>query len=99
MTEEDINECQRIYDFANENGFNYLWITSADPEYVYELQDEYYMFDEVYYGDELELKSMVRSNPGLMLMNNGIILDKWSKIDFPYAEEIDKLVETYHIVP
>ena len=57
------------------------------------------MFDEVYYGDELELKSMVRSNPGLMLMNKGVILDKWSKIDFPYAEEINKLVETYHIAP
>ena len=42
MTEKDFNECQRIYDFANENGFNYLWITSANPEYVYELQDKYY---------------------------------------------------------
>ena len=92
MTEKDINECQRIYDFANENGFNYLWITSVNPEYVYELQDKYYMFDEVYYGDELELKAMVRSNPGLMLMNNGVILDKWSKIDFPCAEEINLLV-------
>lgn len=92
MTEKDINECQRIYDFANENGFNYLWITSVNPEYVYELQDKYYMFDEVYYGDELELKAMVRSNPGLMLMNNGVILDKWSKIDFPFAEEINLLV-------
>lgn len=88
MTEKDINECQRIYDFANENGFNYLWITSVNPEYVYELQDKYYMFDEVYYGDELELKAMVRSNPGLMLMNNGVILDKWSKIDFPCAEDL-----------
>ena len=95
MTEEDINECQRIYDLANENGFNYLWITSANPEYVYELQDKYYMFDEVYYGDELELKSMVRSNPGLMLMNEGVILDKWSKIDFPSEKEINALVETY----
>jgi hypothetical protein len=92
MTEEDFAECQRIYDFANENGFNYLWITSANPEYVYELQDKYYMFDEVYYGDELELKSMVRSNPGLMLMNEGVILDKWSKIDFPSEKEINLLV-------
>ena len=92
MTEKDINECQRIYDFANENGFNYLWITSVNPEYVYELQDKYYMFDEVYYGDELELKAMVRSNPGLMLMNNGVILDKWSKIDFPCEKEINLLV-------
>ena len=91
MTEKDFNECQRIYDFANENGFNYLWITSVNPEYVYELQDKYYMFDEVYYGDELELKSMVRSNPGLMLMNSGVVVDKWSKIDFPSQENFKTL--------
>ena len=90
MTEKDFSECQRIYDFANENGYNYLWITSVNPEYVYDLQEKYYMFDEVYYGDELELKTMVRSNPGLMLMDKGVVLDKWSKIDFPYAEEIFK---------
>ena len=92
LTEKDIKECQRIYDFAVENGFNYLWITSVNPEYVHELQDKYYMFDEVYYGDELELKTMVRSNPGLMLMDNGVILDKWSKIDFPCEKEINLLV-------
>lgn len=94
LTEKDIKECQRIYDFANENGFNYLWITSVNPDYVHELQDKYYMFDEVYYGDELELKTMVRSNPGLMLMDNGVILDKWSKIDFPCDKEINFLVRS-----
>ena len=94
LTEKDIKECQRIYDFAAENGFNYLWITSVNPEYVHELQDKYYMFDEVYYGDELELKTMVRSNPGLMLMDNGVILDKWSKIDFPCEKEINVLVRS-----
>ena len=92
LTEKDIKECQRIYNYANENGFNYLWITSVNPEYVHELQENYYMFDEVYYGDELELKTMVRSNPGLMLMNNGVVLDKWSKIDFPCEKEINLLV-------
>lgn len=88
LTEDDFAECQRIYDFANEHGYSYLWITSVSPEYVYELQDKYYMFDEVYFGDELELKSMVRSNPGLMLMDNGVIVDKWSKIDFPTEDEL-----------
>lgn len=88
LSENDLAECQRIYDLANENGFNYLWITSVNPEYIHELQNEHYMFDEVYYGDELELKSMVRSNPGLILMDNGIIIDKWSKIDFPYEKQL-----------
>lgn len=88
MTEKDFAECKRIYDFANEHAYNFLWITSVNPEYIYELQEKYYMFDEVYFGDELELKSMVRSNPGLILMNNGVIIDKWSKIDFPTEGEI-----------
>lgn len=83
VSQEDLAECQRIYELANENGYSYLWITSVNPDYVHELQNDYDMFDEVYYGDELELKSMVRSNPGLMLLDNGIVIDKWSKIDFP----------------
>lgn len=97
LTEEDFAECQRIYHLANENGFSYLWLTSVNPDYVHELQDKYYMFDEVYYGDELELKTMVRSNPGLILMDNGIILDKWSKIDFPCEKEINALFETENL--
>ena len=42
------------------------------------------MFYDVYFGDELELKTMVRSNPGLLLIDNGVIQGKWSKIDFPF---------------
>ena len=90
VSQEELAECQRIYELANENGYNYLWITSVNPDYVHELQNDYDMFDEVYYGDELELKSMVRSNPGLMLLDNGIVIDKWSKIDFPTEGEILK---------
>lgn len=88
MTDNDFAECQRICDFAIDNEYSYLWITSVNPEYVYKLQEKYYMFDEVYYGDELELKSMVRSNPGLILMDNGVIIDKWSRIDFPTEDEL-----------
>lgn len=93
MSDDDFSECQRIYDLVNKNGYNYLWITAVNPEYVYKLQEDYYMFDEVYFGDELELKSMVRSNPGLILMDNGVILDKWSKIDFPKEKEINTLLK------
>ncbi len=93
MSDDDFSECQRIYDLVNKNGYNYLWITAVNPEYVYKLQEDYYMFDEVYFGDELELKSMVRSNPGLILMDDGVILDKWSKIDFPKEKEINTLLK------
>lgn len=40
-------------------------------------------------GDEIMLKTIVRSNPGFMLLKNGVILGKWSYRDFPTLEELD----------
>jgi uncharacterized membrane protein YphA (DoxX/SURF4 family) len=40
-------------------------------------------------GDEIMLKTIVRSNPGFMLIKNGTILGKWGYRDFPTLEELD----------
>jgi len=83
FTEKDFENCVKMAEVADNQGFEYIWITSASPEYVEALNDKFLIFNDVYYGDELELKTMVRSNPGLMLIDNGLIINKWSKIDFP----------------
>jgi len=33
---------------------------------------------------------MVRSNPGVMLMLNGVVVKKWSQYNFPSKEELIK---------
>lgn len=86
MTERDFENCTKMTEVAYNQGFEYIWLTSALPEYVDELNEKYLIFNDVYYGDELELKTMVRSNPGLMLIDNGVIKNKWSKIDFPLVK-------------
>ena len=47
------------------------WTDRSGAAYPYLLTD----------GDQI--KNMVRSNPGLMLINNGIIIDKWSNNNLP----------------
>lgn len=86
MTERDFENCTKMTEVAYNQGFEYIWLTAASPEYVEKLNDKYLIFNDVYYGDELELKTMVRSNPGLMLIDNGVIKNKWSKIDFPLVK-------------
>lgn len=83
FSEKDFENCGKMIEVIDNEEFNYIWITSASPDYVERLNEKYQMFYDVYYGDELELKTMVRSNPGLMLIDNGLIINKWSKIDFP----------------
>lgn len=86
MTEKDFENCTKMTEVVYNQRYEYIWLTSALPEDVEKLNEKYPIFNDVYYGDELELKTMVRSNPGLMLIDNGVIKDKWSKIDFPLVK-------------
>lgn len=47
---------------------------------------------EVFYADDVPLKSMVRANPGILLLKDGTVLDKWHHHTFPGA---DILIEQY----
>lgn len=42
-----------------------------------------------YAADEIMLKTIVRSNPGFLLINNGVIAGKWGFRDFPALEDLD----------
>lgn len=46
------------------------------------------LMSEIFYSDAVPLKSMVRSNPGLMLMKNGIVINKWSHAGLPDYETL-----------
>jgi len=83
FSDEDFELCRKMIEQIENEGANYIWLTAMLPEYMEQINEDYKMFYDVYFGDELELKTMVRSNPGLMLIDNGLIINKWSKIDFP----------------
>jgi hypothetical protein len=43
---------------------------------------------ETFSVDAVPLKSMVRANPGVMLMLNGNVVKKWSPHNFPSKHEL-----------
>lgn len=50
------------------------------------------LFAEVFYADAVPLKSMVRANPGVMLLKNGVIINKWHYNTVP---DFDQMTERY----
>ncbi|HVV54930.1 MAG TPA: BT_3928 family protein [Mucilaginibacter sp.] len=47
---------------------------------------------DIFYADEVPLKSMVRANPGVLLMKNGTVINKWHYHSVP---TYDNLVKEY----
>ncbi len=50
------------------------------------------LFMEVFYADAVPLKSMVRANPGVLLLKNGVIVNKWHYHSLP---SFDNFTEKY----
>ncbi|MCX2453129.1 DoxX family protein [Pedobacter sp. PLR] len=48
------------------------------------------LFTEVFYADAVPLKSMVRANPGIILLKNGVIVDKWHYNTVPSFEVLSE---------
>ncbi len=44
---------------------------------------------EYLYADDIILKTIVRANPGLVLLHDGVVMDKWHYNDLPDIEELN----------
>ena len=88
---DQINE---LYDYCQTNGYGFEALTASGDEAMaqwrYETGAEYPFWN----ADGTMLKTMVRSNPGLVLIKGGTILNKWSRNDFPtegFTDRLEKL--------
>ncbi|NGM72343.1 BT_3928 family protein [Sphingobacterium sp. SGL-16] len=83
---------QTIKSLSEEYNIRAVLLTASASSDVDYLNDQLDLVLETFYADAVPLKSMVRSNPGVMLLQNGIVIEKWSKDIFPSKEE---LINTY----
>jgi uncharacterized membrane protein YphA (DoxX/SURF4 family) len=51
---------------------------------------QHHLVSEVFYVDEVPLKEMVRANPGVLLLKNGVIINKWHYHSMPKYDELVK---------
>jgi triosephosphate isomerase len=73
---------------AREYDFPFYILTASTLDDAQRLNASYKTDFEFLQGDETNLKTIIRSNPGLVLMQNGTVVAKWHHNDFPAASEI-----------
>lgn len=65
-----------------------ILLTASDRNLARQILSEYGLKMPVYFADEVTLKAMIRSNPGLILLHNGVLIKKWAFQDFPSPEQM-----------
>ncbi|OQA98145.1 MAG: hypothetical protein BWY22_00954 [Bacteroidetes bacterium ADurb.Bin217] len=87
--QKQLNE---LFTWANEQGYTFYAATSS----LNELVEDYKQKHDVQYtyldADDIPLKTIVRANPGLVLLKNGVVIDNWHGNDIPSIEEFKKVL-------
>ncbi len=83
-----LQQIVQLYKALDDKGYQFALLTSALKNRVEEFYKRYDTSIPVYQADDIELKSIIRSNPGLILLKNGIVLEKWHYSNIPGNKEI-----------
>jgi uncharacterized membrane protein YphA (DoxX/SURF4 family) len=81
---------ETIRDLSKDYNIRATLLTSSSSSDANYLNDQLDLVLEIFYADAVPLKSMVRSNPGVLLLQNGVVINKWSKQSFPNKENLEK---------
>jgi len=71
------------------NEFTFYAVTSSPTEQVNSIAESQGLGYGFQSADEVMLKTIIRSNPGFLLLKNGTIIGKWGYRDFPAIDELD----------
>lgn len=85
--EEGMAKAARLYRDVEKHGGNFVLITASDSETIKKYKEVLDIDYPYFFADDIELKAMIRSNPGLVLMHNGVVMKKWHYNDFPKTME------------
>ena len=84
-------EAESISLFCDQNDqFSFYAVTSSLQEDCDKLYDKSGISYPFCSADDITLKTILRSNPGLVLLKEGTIINKWHHHDFPDIKEISE---------
>lgn len=86
--DSNIDRINQLYDYSVEHGYGFYALTSSSESGIEEWRDRTGAEYPFCFMDDIALKTIVRSNPGMLLIKDGTILNKWSHNALPDEEVI-----------
>ena len=82
-----------LYDYAKVNGYAFYMVTSSNSQVIERWTEHTGATYPYLQADDIPLKTMVRANPGLVILNDAVVVGKWSAEDMPRDEKLSVPME------
>ena len=90
-----VDKVNEAYDYAQEKGWGFYCLTSSEDQRAQTYWNEHTGAEYPYhFAEERMLKTVVRGQPGLVLLQDGVIVKKWGNYNLPDGEELDAYTES-----
>lgn len=100
LTPKKLASTLQLIEECKQNNFEYTIITGTSPDIADSIKLELGLDEDIYYCDMTPMKTAVRNSPGVIMLKNGYVMDKWAYRDIPsiesIAENMDKYEKQYH---
>lgn len=91
--DSQLDRINQLYEYAQDNGYAFYGTTASGRQAIEHWQDRTgaeYPFCQT---DDITLKTVIRSNPGMLLLKDGTIIRKWSHNLLPDEEQLSLPLE------
>lgn len=89
---EAMKELREIIKACKKEGIEIYPLTASSSDKVEAFRHEHQMDIPFYYGDKTNLKSIIRSNPGLVLFDGNVVKNNWPSTRLPSVKRFLKKV-------
>ena len=91
--DSQLDRINQLYEYAQDNGYAFYGATASAKQAIEHWQDRTgaeYPFCQT---DDITLKTIIRSNPGMLLLKDGVIIRKWSHNLLPDEDQLSLPLE------
>lgn len=90
MNTNNLGDFVDVSNYTKDYGYKFYCLTSSPRDVILEYEKENITNFDFCLSDERTLKTITRSNPGLLLIKDGTIINKWGNKDIPDERYLDK---------
>ncbi len=88
-----LDQINQLYEYSQDNGYPFYCLTASSEKAINrwcEMTGAEYPFCQT---DDITLKTVIRSNPGLLLLKDGTVVRKWSHNQLPDESQLTSRLE------